>query len=181
MWEILVSLLILAAVGAAVRRRRRRRPLVVLPVNTSLTVGTLASETVVMSDAIGISSDFYAISADLTWSMRDHTGGEGPIAVGLTCNNYSVTEVKEKLNAAPTGPSDFVAAEKARRKVRFVADFPGLNTEETLNDGKPIRTKLKINLGGNNDIACFAFNKSGASLTTGTIIRAEGQIYGRWT
>ncbi len=150
-----------------------------LPVNASLSLGALGSETALTVALSALADDFYVISADLTWSIHDLTAGEEPIHVGLANGDLSVTEIKESLNAAPTSRADIVAREHARRPVRRVGSF--ITANDYLNDGKPIRTTVKMYLAEGVELNAFVFNASGATLTTGGIMRVYGTIYGRWS
>lgn len=162
-------------------RRKRNRNFTAIPVKMELALAALADNTVLTGDLLGtLGRGLYVVSADLTWSLRDKTAGQGPINVGICHGDYSVTEVAEALSSW-TDPDDKIATEKARRLVRRVGVFSGNNsTEESLNDGKPIRTKVKIAIGDGQSLKAFALNDSGAALTTGSILQCYGMIYGRW-
>ncbi len=155
-----------------------------LPVNASLALSTLATETALTVALSALADDFYVISADLTWTIRDLTGGEDPIHVGLANGDLSVAEIKEAINAAPTSRSDIVAREHARRPIRRIGSFVSGSANlfgNYLNDGKPIRTKVKMYLAEGVELNAFAFNASGAALTTGAVMRVYGTLYGRWS
>ncbi len=113
--------------------------------------------------------------------MRDHTGSEGPIIVGIAHGDYTVAEVQENLGlTGMEDPNDMVAKEQGYRKVRSAGDFSGLNTDEVLNDGKPIRTTGKFMITTGGTLQFWAWNRSGATLTTGSAISIAGKLYGRW-
>ncbi len=170
-----VLLLILAA-----RKRRRGGRLVVWPVSGSLALSTLANNTVLQGTLWDIADDAYLISADLTVSGLNMTATEGPISVGVSSNSLNAAQVLEALEASPTNRGDRVAIEQAGRPVREIADLSGVGTEEVANDGKPIRVKLRMPMNSAQILEIFARNKSGATLTTGTVVRVDGKIYGRW-
>ncbi len=151
-----------------------------LQVNAILTLATLASETALTQALTALADDFWIQSMDLNWAIRTATAGEGPIAVGIANGDLSVSEIKEALNASPVSRSDIVNREHARRPVRRVAQFEVLAANESLNDGKPIRTVGKMYLAEGTELNAYAFNQSGASLTTGAVIRIWGTIYGVW-
>ncbi len=117
---------------------------------------------------------------DATWSIKNHTGGEGPLDVGYADDNYSVTEIAEANIAQPTGPGDRIQVERSQRRVRKVGTFPGLSTEETLNDGKPIKTRLNWLITDSNTLAGWLQNRADSTLTTGTILDLSGYINGVW-
>ncbi len=143
---------------------------------TTLANGIIVANSVT---AFGVTKA-YLISADLQWSLDDNTAGEGPIAVGLTSSDLTVTEMAEKLDARPTSKSDIIAMERSRRPVRNSGAFAVSEVGETLNDGKAIRTPLKFVLAEGKELQIFARNKSGATLTTGAVVRVTGTLYMKW-
>ena len=164
------------------RARRKRDPnFAVINVVAAISVGALSNDAIASAALTGVVDDHYEISADLQWSIRDHTAGEGPIQVGVTSGDLTQAEVLEALAASPTGRSDRIAKERSSRPVRRVGFFAGLNTEEVLNDGKSIRTRTKWPADDTDALSAWAVNRSGATLTTGTILTVVGNVYIRWT
>ncbi len=129
-----------------------------------------------------IEQDFDIVTTHATWSLRNHTAGEGPIDVGIAEQGYSVGEIAEALDASPLsqyGPE----YERSRRKVRRAGTFSGVGAEETLNDGLPLKTKLFVRGFAHSTFAVmrlWAQNRSGAALTTGTVLVVTGTHWGRW-
>lgn len=148
-------------------------------IDEQLALATLANETVLGALITGSPSDTtFLVSADLTWGLRGLTAGQGPIECGLAHGDYSDAEVQQCLEAAGSWDlSDKVTQEQARRIVRRVGSFNGLNTEEVLNDGKPIRTRLRFNLEPAEQLKFWAFNQSGAALSTGGVLEVQGTIW----
>ncbi len=140
------------------------------------------TQIVVEDDLLGnpFGEDIFVISIDGQWAMLDHTGGEGPIEVGFSHGDLSTTEIAECLVAELTDPDDIIQKERSRRPVRRAGTFHGLQAVETLNDGKPIRTQMKISIGNGHDVGIWAANRDAATLTTGTVIVCDGTLYGRW-
>ncbi len=102
--------------------------------------------------------------------------------VGYAHNDYSVTEIKEALESeAAMATGNKVANEQANRLVRLVGIMPIDSEDGVLNDGRPIRTRLNwaIPLGGN--VATFAYNRSGGTLTTGLVTTISGKARVRFT
>ncbi len=151
-----------------------------LPVNAALSIGTLADQTATTGNLTAITDDFWCQSADLSWSMDDHTAGEGPLMIGVNNGDLTGAEITEALDAAPVSRSDIINRERARRPVRRMGVFSGLSTNEALFDGKLQRYPLKIYLAESIELEMFVFNNSGAALTTGTVINVYGTIYGEW-
>ncbi len=151
----------------------------VLPVSFSSGFSGLADLTVITNPLFAINDDFWVQSADLTWSIGGHTEDQGSVNVGLALGDLSVTEIKEALEALPVSRSDIIARERARRPIRKVGTFPGLESDESLNDGRPIRTTVKMYLAEGVDLNAYVYNTSGGSLTAGTY-RCLGNVYGQW-
>ncbi|MFQ0997904.1 hypothetical protein [Gilliamella sp. CG33] len=160
--------------------RGRRSRFQVVRVNTNLALLTLADTIVLSADITAITQSAYMISADLTWAVRGLTAGEGPIEVGLASADLTDVEIAEALDASPVNESDIIARERTRRPVRHVGVFAGVLTEETLNDGKKIRSKVKMAMGEGTDLEMYARNESGANLTTGAVIEVAGKVYLNW-
>ncbi len=163
-------------------RRSRRGKFQAIPFQQALALSTLADDTVLGVALIGanLGEDYYALSVDAQWAIRDLTAGEGPILVGFAHDDLSVSEVNEAITAEVTDPDDIIAVERSRRPVRKSGVFPVQNTHEVLNDGKTIRTKLKWSIGNDHNLNCWVRNASGAPLTTGAILEITGTLYGNW-
>ncbi len=161
-------------------KSRSKKNFVAIPINGEVALGTLADNTVIDAAIVTLGEDFYAISADLYLSKVNHTPGEGPLLVGLNHGDLSVTEIKEKLVANVQDPDDIIANEQSRRPVRAAGQFPGIAADEVLRNGEPVRTRLKFSIGDAHTLNIFAFNRSAGPLTTGTIIKVTGTLFGRW-
>ncbi len=154
-----------------------------LQVDTELALSTLANNTVLAQALTILSDDFWVISGDLNWLMIGMTPGEDPLYVGIANGDLSVAEIKEAINASPVSRSDIVEREQARRPVRKVGAFTqqdAATVAQRLNDGKPIRTKIRMYLAEGTELNMWAHNKSGATLTTGAKLHCYGTLYGVW-
>ncbi len=165
------------------KRSRKRHPnFVVLKVNASFSLLTLAANVAVKADLIALSDDVEIISSRLTYSLRGATAGEGPLQVGLAKSAYSEAQIVEAMDASPSSRSDDIQLERTKRKVRNVGSFSGQDADEVLNDGKPIFTrKMYWKLANADDLVVWVINRSAATLTTGTNIVVNGEVYARWT
>ncbi len=150
------------------------------PIDDVLAVGALLSGIVISAGITGTDQDFYAISIDASWMMDDHTANEGPLYVGYATTDLSVTEIKEGIEAQPRSMSDRIAKEQAGRPIRKVGGFAGRQPNEDLNDGISKRTKLGFVLAESMEVSMWAKNMDPNTLTTGTLIRIQGNLYGRW-
>ncbi len=163
------------------RRRRRRRGITTIPVSGSIVVGALATGIVISGNLIAqVAEDFFAISADLSWNIRGHTAGEGPLRVGVAHGDYVVSEIKEYLDVDMSDPGDKIAIERGRRQIRRAGVFTGLDADEALFDGMQRRVPLKFIINDTKALNLYLHNQSGATLTTGTTLQVDGQVYGRW-
>ncbi len=125
------------------------------------------------------STKFKVVSADLMWTLRGLTALEGGIEVGIVSNDLTIAEAIEGLDASPTSKSDVIAMERIRRPVRRLGTFSGLNVNDVLNNGKPIRTKLFVLLDTGIELDAWIRN-IGSTLTTGATIEVSGRVYGYW-
>ncbi len=161
--------------------RRRRQPLVPLKFQVQLALSTLGNDTALEVGCIpALQQDFDVISTDLIAALREQTAGEGPIEFGLAASDYTVAEIVEALDATPLRQVS-VEMERSKRRVRSYGQFAGLVTEETMNDGNPVRRKMFLRVAAGMTTAnVFVVNRSGSTLTTGTILEISGTHWGRW-
>lgn len=144
-------------------------------------LSTLASDAVKLSTAPTLSQDVLIHSLDQIISVRDLTPGEGPLEFGVADATLTVTEIAEALDASPAHANDVPAVEHAKRKVRTIGQFSGLAESETYNDGRPRRVKLNwfVNAGQSFPVM-WVRNRSGATLTTGSIVEMNNKFYATW-
>ncbi len=164
-------------------RGRKRSFILKGEVDETLALGTLASA-VVIGDGFNdtVDDSAWAISAELTWTIRDRTVNQAPIIVGLAHGDYTDAEIEEFLeNTGSWTRGDLIAQEIGRRRIRVVGSFEGLTPDEVLNDGKTIKTKLGFLLLPGQTVKLWAWNKSGATLTTGAAIGVFGHVWLRPT
>ncbi len=145
----------------------------------SITLGTLANITVITSGTTGVADGAYRmISIQGVWSLKDSTGNEGPIVVGYAHSDYTVTEIKEALEAnASISVGDKVANERSKRLVRIVGQFDGTGQDRTINDGRPLKTRLNWFIPIGDEVNMFAYNDSGATLTTASVVDLTGKCW----
>ncbi len=162
--------------------KRRSGKLEVINVKMSLPLGTLANVTAVR-DAPAANELFsrsrFVISSDLYCMIGGQTVGEGPIEMGWAHDDYSVAEIAENRVADDANSNDKISQEQSRRQIRVIGMFSGLAAGEILNDGKDVRTRIKIRVDTGQGLALYAFNRSGATLTTGATVQVIGKLYCR--
>ncbi len=178
----MIELLVLIAIAwTLMARHPRRRKFSLRSVRTTggVALATLANVTVVAGALVGTADGAYRLmSTRLVWSLKSSTAGDGPIVVGLAHNDYTVGEIKEAIEAGSAiSIGNKVANEQAGRLVRIVGIFPGLSTDEVLNDGRPVKTKLNWAIPIGSSVNVFAYNDSGATLAGGAIVDATGPMW----
>ncbi len=150
----------------------------------SLSLGTLANEDVVGGDMIGgqqVVDNTWMMSIRANWTIDDLTVGQGPIIVGVAHGDYTDAEIEEWIEVnSSISQQNLVENEQARRFIRQVGVFDGSLVGQSLNDGKPIKTKLKFVLQAGETLRMWAYNFSGDALqTTVPVVRALGSLYMR--
>ncbi len=155
----------------------------VVPQFNSAALGTLANATLIGSDLTPVADEEYrALSLNLLWAARGATAGEGPIVVGIAHGDYTDAEIEAWVEGtAAMSRGDLIAQEIAQRKIWRVGVFSNLGSDEVLNDGKPIRIRMNWHVVEGDIIRQWAYNQSGAPLTTGQNIVTNGSLHLRWT
>ncbi len=145
-----------------------------VPSTPAQALGTLAGVTVLAVDMVPDADGEYTVaSAEYTHGITGLTAGEGPVQIGLAHSDYSVTEIKECLEAqASISLGDKVAQEQANRLVRVLGRVSA--AEPNLNNGSPIKTKLNWKMTIGDQLVLFAYNDNSSPLTTGAIQNAMG-------
>ncbi len=148
-------------------------------VTERLDIGSLASKVAIKTDfSDPVVERFRVSSLVATYSMDDFTKGadKGPILVGIAHSDYLVSEIEqfvEQLSSWDDG--DLSEQEVAGRLIRKIGVF---NTPEvsgvsvSLNDGRPIKTKLNWSLRTAQTLALWAYN-----LGNGAVATTSPQIY----
>ena len=146
---------------------------------TEVALGALADNAMVtVNPSETVDEKMFALSLEATWVLRDHVAAESPITVGFAHSDYSAAEIEEYIeNTGSWSQGDLVGQEIGRRKIRVVGSFGGEGTESELNEGRPVKTPMKWVLTTGDTIECFAYNESGAQLTTGTVMVCQGHIW----
>ncbi len=170
------------------RQRRFTADMKLVQMDGSLALATLGANTLLGGGLIGVANEaFRLISLKGYWSLRNFTEGEGPIVFGVAHGDYSDAEIEECLEVS-TGMTrgDKVANERANRLVRRIGQFAassgitGSSADEVYNMGRPYRTRLNWAMPTGQAVRVWAWNKSGATLTTGAVILFNGKSLIRW-
>ncbi len=174
-----------------VRRRKRDRNFVAIPFSASLALLTLADGASLSTDITSstFGEDLFAISVDLSAYIQALTAGEGdPMTVFVAHSDYSEAEIVENLDVSFVNPDDKVGQEQSRRLVRKVGVMrpeggAGTHTEMQMIGrfgSRIVRQGLKFSIGNGFSLGAGVRNRSGSNLTTGSILRVDGTLYGRW-
>lgn len=163
--------------------RRRGKRLIKGNVDESLTVGALANNTLISQNYGDVVQErTWIMSQEATWTLRDGTALEGGVVVGVAHSDYTSAEIEEFIeNTGSWDEGDLVNQEVGRRKIRIVGAFPAIAQDQVLNEGKTIKTKLGFILNQGDTLKLFAYNRSGATLTTGSIVLINGWAWMRPT
>ncbi len=160
---------------------RRKGRLAVVRLEISQTLSTLANDTVAKAAIHDVSATrgVWSIFCDITLAMQGATPGEGPLYVGVAHSDYSVTEIKECLKADSLDFGNKIEREQAKRLVRDAGVFMNITEDNTLNQGMPIRVKTGFYIEDGKSLDLWVYNKSGASLTTGSSVVCVGKHFVR--
>ncbi len=187
MIAIIMVLIVLSTIGMAKARRRRRRWTANMQkVNcfTFLALLNTAANALVKADLLaGGDNEFRLLSIRGVYALRDLTAGEGPLLVGVAHSDYTEAEIEEYLeNETQLTRGDLVATrEISRRLVRRIGIFGGGTlTQDALNDGKPIHTRLNWPMATGDTLTFWVLNM-GSTLTTGAEAVFTGNLTIKWT
>ncbi len=163
------------------KTRKVRRPVYPLVVKKTLTVGALVAQDLISSALTDTANDtMYAITLEATWTLNDHTAAEGPIDIGIAHSSYTAAEIEEWMESSGAWDrGDKVTIEQSRRFCRRVGTFPGLATDEVLNDGLPVKTRVRFLIQEGDTFQVFAFNSSSATLTDGSLVKCNGVLWAK--
>ncbi len=181
MLEIILLLIVGLALLAKKTPKRRRFNLRKVKASPSVGITTLASVTAFTGVFFGNADGAYRpVSMESTWSMEDHVPGEGPILVGYAHGDYTVAEIKEFiLSGSSINIGNMVERERAERRIRHVGTFSGENASETLNDGRPIKTRLNWRIPIGTNLNVWFFNDSINALSGSTVMKVNGHSWVR--
>ncbi len=183
MLEILIAGLLVWMLVARKGKRRKMGRYIRGSVNEGFSLGTLAGGTLLSTVFDETVSERTLISSLIaTYALADVTVGTdiGPVMVGVAHSDYTDAEIEAVIEATSSwAEADLVAREVANRKVRRIGIFHGANTNAagivTLNDGKPIKTKLNWILTTGQTLNLWCYNMgANAFATTAPVCRIEG-------
>lgn len=125
-------------------------------------------------------SKHFLLSTKLVVAIQTQTAGDGPLVIGLAHSDYSTTEITEWYEAQGAwDEGDKIINEQSRRLCRIIGVFPGVATEEVLNDGNPIKTVGKFNIAEGDTLKFWAYNEDAAQRTDGAVVSFNGTAFFR--
>jgi len=146
-------------------------------ITPELNLGVLATDTAITGGLTPTGAHMYrAISIIAVWNVQNMIAQEGPVTVGYAHGDYSVTDIKECLEAQGAIQfDDKDDQEQANRLVRVVGTLDRENS--VLNNGRPVKTRLNWLIGPGHNINMFAFNESTSNVETGSSIKLTGDMW----
>ncbi len=151
-------------------------------VNEQLNLGTLAPSTLAAAQFDETVNERMLVSSLVaTYSVAEWTpaAGDGPILVGIAHGDYTAAEIEEVIEMTDSwDEGNLVEQELGKRKIRKIGVFhsPQASTEGvSLNDGRPIKTKLNWILNQGQTLQVWAYNMGGSAFATTTpTVHLEG-------
>jgi len=142
-----------------------------------IVLSTLDANLALTGPATGNADGAYrCVSISAAWDLLALTAGDGPLVVGYAFSDYTVTEIKECIEAkAAISVGNKIALEQANRLVRVVGTLQEAGGDE-LNDGRPIKTRLNWLIPIGKEVNIFAYN-DGQQLTTGAVAKCTGSMW----
>ncbi len=154
------------------RRRRRMGRYIRGNIDLDASLGTLAPKTAVLDPTDTVTERTLVSSVVATYSISNMaaTTNAGPIEVGVAHGDYTLAEVEEYLELQSSWEeADMIDKEIASRKIRRIGVFDApvaTSGAYTLNDGRPIKTKLNWILTGGQGLNFWFYNLGTAALAT---------------
>ncbi len=165
--------------------RKRRMNLRKVRINSSLTIGALASADVVSGVVTNAAADkLRFISLLASYGISD-VGAvvDDSFAFGVAHSDYTAAEIEECLEAGGSiNLGDKIAAEQANRLVREIGTInpSGSSTAAAgiaFNDGKPVKTRLNWLMAAGDQLQLWVRNNSGNVYTTGAALSISGDLW----
>ena len=149
---------------------------------TSLSLQTLADDTGLITTTVIDGNRLNGVRIEKMWSALSfigHTANEGSILWGYSRNLASVTQLKEWIEADLQGPSNTAEIKKTESDIMIMGWLPETDKVSMGQGLRTVRFPWK-KFGEDDSMEIWAFNDSGAALTTGTIVKVQTMISGHW-
>ncbi len=138
-------------------------------------LGTLASKTALTADTDTVIDRTLVSSVVATYTLSNlaEAANAGPIEVGVAHSDYTLAEIEAFLELASSwNETDLIDKEIQSRKIRRIGvfDSPAAATAGTgaytLNDGRPMKTKLNWIMTNGQGLQFWFYNLGTAALAT---------------
>ncbi len=116
----------------------------------------------------------------LAVSAEGRTATEGPLMYGICNLELTAAEIAEAIVADPQGPEDTPASEQVNREIMVLGL---LKPNVLLDSGLTLHTEIKYpwkTIPEEQGIQYWVMNRSGGTLTAGSLIKFNAFIYGDW-
>ncbi len=149
-------------------------------VNKTLALGGLATKTLIGDTFDNVTIERMLCSSLVaTYTIDDLLAGQGPILFGVAHSDYDAAEIEAVIeNTGSWDMGDKISQEVAKRLVRVIGTMvgeQGTGTDDVkFNQGRPVKTKLNWMLNTGDTLKLWAYNLDTGSLTTGSILTADG-------
>lgn len=152
--------------------------------SASYALGTLADQTALKigSRYAGLIEEDFRISRIELWASWNTIGAddEGPLYLGLACNELSSAEIKECIESAPLLRSDRVEIEEAERPVWPFEILHTIGNRESGRTVVHLERKINWTFSNPDGWTYWVYNDSGIALTTGSGLVVFAKIWGVW-
>ncbi len=151
-----------------------------------ITLSTLANNASIKQSAPpAITEDFRMIKMELSATLVGNTSTENPIDLYLVNDELTVAEIAASISGpGPLGRSDRGGQELAERAIFLLGTFAGVDANLPLKgaDGQEgvINKTVRWTFSDAQGWAIAAHNRSGGTLTTGSVIRLATKFFGVW-
>ncbi len=154
----------------------------VVRLTVTLAVGGLVSLDMISGTMIATSDTRYRLlSIKGLWSWQHVTQIDGALIFGIAASGYSAANIEEWMESSTSiNQGSRTANEQADRKIRQIGIMPpttttGSQNERTLNDGRPIKTRVNWATPIGAQPSMWAYNASDENYTTGSLLSFQGQ------
>ena len=139
----------------------------------SASIGTLAARTAVEIGATAVTQNYAPALYQGAVNLRNATEGEG-LSIYVSDGDLSLAEVEECIEAEPLHGRDTINLEQSRRNVQYLGSV-SLSDILSLNEGNRL-PMMRENIGWK----FWAYNPTGAAMTTGAVLGGTIWVYGRF-
>ncbi len=175
--QAIIALIVLMAITIGLAKRGRKTNFTRYTrgnIRDNMALGTLAAADVITTSLGNVNGRTKISSIVATHSMSGFTVTDnvGPIMVGVCHGDYSDQEVEDWIEQSESSSwdrGDLPAKEISDRKIRKIGTFQQVGQSlgtQSLNDGRPVKTKLNWVLEDGQSIRLWAYNTGTVAVGT---------------